>query len=56
MEQDQEEATYVEDESYGDMKYDESYFTENDETKAGASGFSDIYTDTGEQTGNEAQG
>ncbi|XP_054085997.1 modifier of mdg4 isoform X15 [Zeugodacus cucurbitae] len=30
------EATYVEDDSYGELRYDESYFTENDDTPAGA--------------------
>lgn len=40
----EQETTYVEDETYGDMKYDETYFTENDETgKAGMSGFSETY-------------
>lgn len=60
----EEDATYVEDEQYGDMKYDESYFTENDETKTGvggsggASGFDDSYADAAaaEASGNEAQG
>ncbi|XP_037910034.1 modifier of mdg4 isoform X15 [Hermetia illucens] len=59
----EQEATYVEDDSYGDMKYDESYFTENEEgggTTTGATtstaavkqsvSFSDSYvSDTGEQ-------
>lgn len=49
------EATYVEDDSYGDMKYDESYFTENDETKGNASGFAESYTE-GDTSANEAQG
>lgn len=50
------EATYVEDDSYGDMKYDESYFTENDDTKgATASGFTESYTE-GDTSANEAQG
>ncbi|EDS31251.1 modifier of mdg4 [Culex quinquefasciatus] len=42
-------ANYVEDETYGDMsKYDESYFTEGDDAKAGASGFgSESYTEGG---------
>ncbi|XP_018790314.1 PREDICTED: modifier of mdg4-like isoform X8 [Bactrocera latifrons] len=30
------ETTYVEDDSYGELRYDESYFTENDDTPAGA--------------------
>lgn len=40
-------ANYVEDETYGDMtKYDESYFAEGDDAKAGASGFGgDSYTE-----------
>lgn len=51
------EATYVEDESYGDMKYDESYFTEGEETTKGAmaSGFGESYTE-GDTSANEAQG
>jgi len=51
------EATYVEDESYGDMKYDESYFTESEETAKGASasGFGESYTE-GDTSANEAQG
>ncbi|XP_055304413.1 modifier of mdg4-like isoform X16 [Sitodiplosis mosellana] len=51
------EATYVEDESYGDMKYDESYFTESEETGKGASasGFGESYTE-GDTSANEAQG
>lgn len=42
-------ANYVEDETYGDMsKYDESYFTEGDDAKAGASGFgSESYAEGG---------
>ncbi|XP_037910022.1 modifier of mdg4 isoform X4 [Hermetia illucens] len=68
----EQEATYVEDDSYGDMKYDESYFTENEEgggTTTGATtstaavkqsvSFSDSYvSDTGEQqqAATEAQG
>lgn len=42
-------ANYVEDETYGDMsKYDESYFTEGDDAKAGASGFgAESYTEGG---------
>ncbi|XP_031625128.1 modifier of mdg4-like isoform X3 [Contarinia nasturtii] len=51
------EATYVEDESYGDMKYDESYFTEGEDTTKGASasGFGDSYNE-GDTSANEAQG
>ncbi|XP_031625153.1 modifier of mdg4-like isoform X26 [Contarinia nasturtii] len=50
------EATYVEDESYGDMKYDESYFTEGEDTTKGASasGFGDSYNE-GDTSANEAQ-
>lgn len=52
------DTTYVEDDSgdYGDMKYDASYFTENDDVKAGASGFAEPYAETGDQSANEAQG
>lgn len=48
---------YVEDESYGDMKYDDSYFTESEETAKGASasGFGESYTE-GDTSANEAQG
>lgn len=48
------EATYVEEDSYGDMKYDESYFTENDD-KAATSGFTESYTE-GDTSATEAQG
>ncbi|XP_055616840.1 modifier of mdg4-like isoform X8 [Toxorhynchites rutilus septentrionalis] len=49
---------YVEDETYGEMaKYDESYFTEGEEVKAGASGFgSESYTDCGTAADQAAQG
>ena len=30
------EATYVEDDSYGEMRYDESYFTENEDAAGNA--------------------
>lgn len=50
------EASYVEDDSYGDMKYDESYFTENDESKPGVSGFNENYTTEGDTSAQEAQG
>ncbi|XP_055695338.1 modifier of mdg4-like isoform X17 [Lutzomyia longipalpis] len=52
------EATYVEEDTYGDMKYDESYFTENDDTgtKPNVSGFSDTYTGESDPTVAEAQG
>ncbi|XP_055616855.1 modifier of mdg4-like isoform X22 [Toxorhynchites rutilus septentrionalis] len=48
---------YVEDETYGEMaKYDESYFTEGEEVKAGASGFgSESYTDCGTAADQAAQ-
>ncbi|XP_059611352.1 modifier of mdg4-like isoform X11 [Phlebotomus argentipes] len=51
------EATYVEEDTYGDMKYDESYFTENDESnaKANVSGFGESYAE-GDQSVAEAQG
>lgn len=51
-------ANYVEDETYGDMsKYDESYFTEGDDAKAGASGFgSESYADGGAGADQAAQG
>lgn len=54
----EQDTNYVEDDSYGDMKYDESYFTENDEStnKAGASGYSESYAEGGEQSAGEAQG
>lgn len=50
------EATYVEDDTYGEIKYDESYFTENDETnvKSGVSGFGESFE--GDQSQTEAQG
>ncbi|XP_059611366.1 modifier of mdg4-like isoform X23 [Phlebotomus argentipes] len=50
------EATYVEEDTYGDMKYDESYFTENDESnaKANVSGFGESYAE-GDQSVAEAQ-
>ncbi|XP_055594846.1 modifier of mdg4-like isoform X27 [Uranotaenia lowii] len=50
-------ANYVEDETYGDMsKYDETYFTEGDDAKAGASGFgTESYTE-GTSTDQAAQG
>lgn len=51
----EQEGNYVEDDSYGDMKYDESYFTENEESKAGISGFTDTFNE-GEQSSGEAQG
>lgn len=66
------EDTYVEDDSYGDMKYDESYFTENEDQNAtgGAAATSVTtstpaikqqfgeasYTESGDQSGAEAQG
>lgn len=66
-----EQEAYVEDDSYGDMKYDESYFTENeDQTATGATTTSVTtstpaikqqfgeasYTESGDQSGAEAQG
>ncbi|XP_053697174.1 modifier of mdg4-like isoform X3 [Sabethes cyaneus] len=60
-EQDQEaddSAHYVEDETYGDMsKYDETYFTEGDDAKAGASGYgSESYVEGGAAADQAAQG
>lgn len=50
------EATYVEDDSYGDMKYDETYFTENDDKQnSSAGGFAESYAE-GDTSANEAQG
>ncbi|KAM7363405.1 modifier of mdg4 isoform 15-T15 [Cochliomyia hominivorax] len=34
VDQGEQDANYVEDESYGDMRYDESYFTENEDAAA----------------------
>lgn len=52
----QDDDTYVEDVTYGEEKYDETYFTEGDETKAGVSGFSETYQTEGDQSATEAQG
>lgn len=51
-------AHYVEDETYGDMsKYDETYFAEGDDPKAGASGFgSESYAESGTGADQAAQG
>lgn len=46
---------YVEDVSYGEEKYEESYF-EGDTDKAGVSGFSETYATEGDQSATEAQG
>lgn len=57
--QDQDDsAHYVEDETYGDMsKYDETYFAEGDDAKAGASGFgSESYAESGTGADQAAQG
>lgn len=66
-----EQETYVEDDSYGDMKYDESYFTENEDQAAGGATATTVttstpaikqqfgeasYTESGDQSGAEAQG
>lgn len=53
----EQEPSYVEDDSYGEMKYDETYFTENDEsgTKPGVSGFA-TESFEGDQSATEAQG
>lgn len=49
-------AHYVEDETYGDMsKYDETYFAEGDDAKAGASGFSETYAESGTGADQAAQ-
>ncbi|EAT37400.1 AAEL010576-PI [Aedes aegypti] len=49
-------AHYVEDETYGDMsKYDETYFAEGDDAKAGASGFSESYAESGTGADQAAQ-
>ncbi|XP_070505996.1 modifier of mdg4-like isoform X11 [Chironomus tepperi] len=47
---------YVEDVTYGEEKYEESYFTEGDDNKAGVSGFSETYATEGDQSATEAQG
>jgi hypothetical protein len=47
---------YVEDVTYGEEKYEESYFTEGDTDKAGVSGFSETYATEGDQSATEAQG
>ncbi|XP_062556338.1 modifier of mdg4-like isoform X2 [Armigeres subalbatus] len=50
-------AHYVEDETYGDMsKYDETYFAEGEDAKAGASGFSESYAESGTGADQAAQG
>uniref|UniRef100_A0AAG5CMS1 BTB domain-containing protein n=1 Tax=Anopheles atroparvus TaxID=41427 RepID=A0AAG5CMS1_ANOAO len=42
------DGNYVEDETYGEMsKFEESYFTEGEDGKPGASGFGDSYTSDG---------
>ncbi|XP_062556409.1 modifier of mdg4-like isoform X14 [Armigeres subalbatus] len=49
-------AHYVEDETYGDMsKYDETYFAEGEDAKAGASGFSESYAESGTGADQAAQ-
>lgn len=50
------EHQYVEDVTYGEEKYEESYFTEGDTDKAGVSGFSETYATEGDQSATEAQG
>uniref|UniRef100_A0AAG5CND0 BTB domain-containing protein n=1 Tax=Anopheles atroparvus TaxID=41427 RepID=A0AAG5CND0_ANOAO len=54
------DGNYVEDETYGEMsKFEESYFTEGEDGKPGASGFGDSYTSDGgtgtEQSAQENQ-
>uniref|UniRef100_T1GB23 Uncharacterized protein n=1 Tax=Megaselia scalaris TaxID=36166 RepID=T1GB23_MEGSC len=41
-----EQETYVEDDSYGDMKYDESYFTENEDQNTTNAGPTTVSTST----------
>lgn len=55
IETEQDDDQYVEDVTYGEEKYDESYFTEGDD-KAGVSGFSETYATEGDQSAAEAQG
>lgn len=55
IETEQDDDQYVEDVTYGEEKYDESYFTEGDD-KAGVSGFSETYATEGDQSATEAQG
>jgi hypothetical protein len=55
IETEQDEDQYVEDVTYGEEKYEESYFTEGDD-KAGVSGFSETYATEGDQSATEAQG
>jgi hypothetical protein len=55
IETEQDDDQYVEDVTYGEEKYEESYFTEGDE-KAGVSGFSETYATEGDQSATEAQG
>uniref|UniRef100_A0AAG5CMR1 BTB domain-containing protein n=1 Tax=Anopheles atroparvus TaxID=41427 RepID=A0AAG5CMR1_ANOAO len=55
------DGNYVEDETYGEMsKFEESYFTEGEDGKPGASGFGDSYTSDGgtgtEQSAQELAG
>lgn len=56
--QDQDASTYVEDETYGEIgKYDESYFTETDETGKPQASYGESYSATEqEQSGTETQG
>lgn len=51
--EDQQDALYSEPELYSDVKYDENYFTENDDTKIGPSGLGDSYAS---EAGNETTG
>ncbi|CRK91948.1 CLUMA_CG005563, isoform AJ [Clunio marinus] len=55
IETEQDDDQYVEDVTYGEEKYDESYFTEGDD-KAGVSGFSETYATEGDQSNTDAQG
>lgn len=52
-----EDQGHYEEESYGDMKYDETYYEgDNDDTKAGTTGFGESYATEGEHSATEAQG
>lgn len=50
VDQTEQDATYVEDESYGDMRYDESYFTENEDAAATATGGGNVTATTTQNT------
>lgn len=50
VDQTEQDATYVEDESYGDMRYDESYFTENEDAAAATTGGGNVTATTTQNT------